>query len=180
MRPLAPLLTLLLALSTGLAHQPLFNPGSPTLAAPYRIEAPDISKVVTGELAEGEVAYHLLELSETTLLSGSLFLGDGCEPAFDPALWLVGGDAEGAAPFEVPEGYGAEAYREAWTPYRGHGVRGFRGASFYLELGPGSHYLVVHSETGAGYYLLSLGGREVPGGTREGREASQRFNRCGA
>jgi hypothetical protein len=179
MRPTALLLTLLL-LAGASAHQPLFNPGSPSFESPYRIEAPDVSKVITGRLGEGEVAYHLLELTETTRVSGTLFMGNGCEATFDPTLWLVGGDEEGAAPFAVPEGYGALSYRDVWAPYNGHGVRGFRGASFFVELEPGSHYLAVHSPEGEGYYMLSLAGRELPGGTREGRDAIGRFNRCGA
>ena len=35
--------------SSGLAHQPLFNPGSPTRAQAYQIQQPNISKVITAE-----------------------------------------------------------------------------------------------------------------------------------
>ena len=179
MHLLVTVVTVLLALGPGWAHQPLYNPGSPSLEAAYRIEDPDVSKVVTGQLGSGEAAYHLLELTETTRVSGTLFMGNGCEAAFSPKLWLVGYDALGAAPFTVPGGTGASAFEGDWESYNGHGVRGFRGPSFTIMLEPGSHYLVVHSSEGEGYYMLSLAGHEVPGGTSEGRQAIRRFNRCG-
>ncbi|TFU17522.1 hypothetical protein [Thermus tengchongensis] len=112
-------------------------------------------------------------------MRASLFVGGGCPEGFRPVLWLLGQGLGGEAPLPLPPGWGG-LRREAvaWTPYRGHGLRARRGPRLEVELRGGTYLLAVEAGMGEGYYLLSLDGREVPGGSLEGLAAIPRFNRC--
>ncbi len=176
------ILPLLPLLAWAWAHQPFWNPGSPGLEAPYRVLDPGVAQVITGRLNPGGWDYYLLELPPGFTLDASLFVGAVCPPGFQPRLWLLGPGIQGEAapPFPLPPGVGARAYSGGWRDYRGHGLVARRGPAFRETLPGGRHHLVVEAGAAGGYYLLSLNGREVPGGTAEGRAALGRFNRCGA
>jgi len=177
MRPLALLLGLGLP---ALAHQPFWNPGSPSLEEAYRVARPTVAQVVIGRLASGERHYFLLSAPAGFSLDAALFVGGACPEAFQPRLWLLGPGLRGEAPpFPLPEGYGARVYQGGWRDYRGHGLVARKGPEARERLPGGAHYLVVEAGPTGGYYLLSLAGAEVPGGSPEGFAAIPRFNRCG-
>jgi len=166
--------------SLGFAHQPFWNPGSPTLEQAYRVLEPTVSKVVTSQLGAGQLGFYVLELSAGFVLDLGLFVGAACPPAFQPRMWLVGPSLQGSQrpPFAIPEGMGAEVSEGGWRDYRGHGLVARKGPEFRRRLPGGTYYVVVEAGNAAGYYMISLGGSEVPGGTPEGRAALGRFNRC--
>ena len=177
---LASFLLACLCWSVGLAHQPFWNAGSPSLALAFGVEEPTVSKAIFGELAAGGVAYFALEVNDDFPLDVSLFVGQGCSEAFTPQLWLArAGAVNTSSDVELPEGYGLEAGVGAWRPYRGHGLQGREGPEITSTLQAGTHYLIVTAPEVGGYYLLSLAGEESFGGTPEGRSAIPRFNACG-
>ena len=168
----------LLLSSWSLAHQPLFNPGSPTRAQAYQIQQPNISKVITAE-AKGGRDWYSLEVKAGFKLDVALFVGAPCAKEFKPRLYLVGLGLEGAAPFELPTGTGALQLENAWGDYSGHGVVARRTPTLLRTLAAGRYDLVVDHGNARGWYFISLGGDEVMGGSVEGRAALSRFNRCG-
>lgn len=167
--------------SLGWAHQPFWNPGSPTLQQAYRVLEPTISKVVTGQLGAGQLGFYAFELAAGFVLDLGLFVGAACPAAFQPRMWLVGPGVQGnqRPPFDVPEGLGARVFAGGWRDYRGHGLLARKGPELQERLQGGTYYVVVEAGNAAGYYMISLAGAEVPGGTVEGRAALARFNRCG-
>jgi hypothetical protein len=142
---------------------------------------PTVSKVVTSQLGAGQLGFYVLELSAGFVLDLGLFVGAACPASFQPRMWLVGPGVEGNArpPFPIPEGLGARVYSGGWRDYRGHGLVARKGPQFRKQLSGGTYYVVVEAGNAAGYYMISLNGAEVPGGTPEGRAALVRFNRCG-
>lgn len=82
-------LVILLA-SVGFAHQPFWNPGSPSLEQAYRILEPTVSKVVTSQVNAGQLGFYVLELAAGFVLDLELFVGATCPPAYQPRMWLVG------------------------------------------------------------------------------------------
>uniref|UniRef100_A0A7C5RES0 Uncharacterized protein n=2 Tax=Thermus caliditerrae TaxID=1330700 RepID=A0A7C5RES0_9DEIN len=161
------------------AHQPFWNPGSPHPETPYPVVAPEVSQALFGQLAPGERAFFRLQVPAGFTLRTSLFVGEGCHEGFRPTLWLLGPGLGGQAPLPLPPGWGAiRQEAPAWTPYRGHGLRARRGPRLEVELRGGTYLLAVEAGMGEGYYLLSLDGLEVPGGSLEGLAAIPRFNRC--
>jgi hypothetical protein len=173
------LLALLLVSSLALAHQPLFNAGSPTQEQAYRVSSPEISKVITAESRTGSRNWYSLEVEEGFNLDVGLFVGAPCPKAFAPRLYLVSATEKGTAPFSLPSGYGALAGNNTWSDYSGHGVVARKTPTLEKRLKAGKHYLVVEHGQSKGWYFLSLGGLEVAGGTADGRAALGRFNRCG-
>jgi len=171
---------IILLASAGFAHQPFWNPGSPTLEQAYKVLEPGVSKVVTSQLNAGQLGFYVLELSAGFVLDLGLFVGAACPPAFQPRMWLVGPGLQGNArpPFPTPEGMEARVFSGGWRDYRGHGLVARKGPEFRERLSGGTYYVVVEAGNAAGYYMISLGGSEVPGGTPEGRAALGRFNRC--
>jgi hypothetical protein len=169
---------LLLVSSLALAHQPLFNPGSPNLEQAYRILAPEVSKVITAESRTGSRNWYTLEVEKDFLLDVGLFVGAPCPQAFQPRLFVVSAGEKGSAPFALPGGYGALATDNTWSAYSGHGVVARKAPTLEKRLKAGRHYLVVEHGQSKGWYFLSLGGLEIAGGTPEGRAALGRFNRC--
>ena len=170
---------LLLVLSGwSLAHQPLFNSGSPTRAQAYQIQQPNISKVITAE-AKGGRDWYSLEVKAGFKLNVALFVGAPCAKEFKPRLYVVGSGLEGSAPFELPAGTGALQLENAWGDYSGHGVVARRTPTLLRTLAAGRYDLVVDHGASRGWYFISLGGDEVMGGNVEGRAALSRFNRCG-
>lgn len=167
--------------SLGLTHQPFWNPGSPTLPQAYRVLEPTVSKVITSQLGAGQLGFYAFELAAGFVLDLGLFVGAACPAAFQPRMWLVGPGVQGnrRPPFTVPEGLGAMVFEGGWRDYRGHGIVARKGPQFQERLQGGTYYVVVEAGQAAGYYMLSLAGTEVPGGTAEGRAALTRFNRCG-
>ncbi|MDX2005780.1 MAG: hypothetical protein SFU83_10930 [Meiothermus sp.] len=178
---LASLCSFLLSLSSlALAHQPFWNAGSPTLAQAYRVLEPTVSKVVTGNLAAGQLAFYAFEVAAGFVLDLGIFVGAACPSGYAPRMWLVGKSLPKAqAPFALPEGMGAKVFEGGWQPYQGHGLVARKGPEFRERLAGGTYYVVVEAGGAAGYYMISLGGSEIPGGTAEGRAALGRFNRCG-
>ncbi|MEN3186080.1 MAG: hypothetical protein ABDK94_01800 [Atribacterota bacterium] len=160
------------------AHQPFWNPGSSTMERAYRIADPSVSQAIFGQLRSGERDFFLVEMTTESLLQVSLFVGEGCGETFRPKLWLVGENIEGnSLPF-LPEGMGAQKIEGTWRPFRGHGLRAFKGPELRRRISPGRVYLVVEGTDAAGFYLLSINGREVPGGSPEGWQAIPKFNQC--
>lgn len=174
--------SLAIALSAvGFAHQPFWNPGSPTLQQAYKILEPTVSKVVTGQLGAGQLGFYIFELAAGFVLDLGLFVGAACPVAYQPRMWLVAPGVQGnqRPPFAIPEGMGAKVLEGGWRDYRGHGLVARKGPEFRERLSGGTYYVVVEAGNAAGYYMISLGGLEIPGGTPEGRAALGRFNRCG-
>jgi hypothetical protein len=163
--------------SSGLAHQPWFNPGSPTRAQAYPIQQPNISKVITAE-AKGGRDWYALEVKAGFKLDVALFVGAPCVKEFKPRLYVVGPGLEGSAPFELPAGTGALQIDNAWGDYSGHGVVARRTPTLIRSLAAGRYDLVVDHGNARGWYFISLGGDEVMGGSVDGRAALSRFNRC--
>jgi hypothetical protein len=163
--------------SSGLAHQPWFNPGSPTRAQAYQIQQPNISKVITAE-AKGGRDWYSLEVKAGFKLNVALFVGAPCVKDFKPHLYVVGPGLEGAAPFEISAGTGALQIENAWGDYSGHGVVARRTPTLIRTLAAGRYDLVVDHGNARGWYFISLGGDEVMGGSIDGRAALSRFNRC--
>jgi hypothetical protein len=177
--PVKPLL-LLLCSSMALAHQPFWNQGSTSLLQAYKVESPSVSKVVTGQLAPGQVAYLAFQLGAGFVLDVGLFVGAACPAAFQPRLWLIGaGLPKTDTPFSKPDGLGARVFGGSWQDYRGHGLVARKGPEFRQSVNGGTYYVVVEAGEAGGYYMVSLGGSEVGGGTAEGRAALARFNLCG-
>lgn len=172
---------IILLASVGFAHQPFWNPGSPSLEQAYRILEPTVSKVVTSQVNAGQLGFYIFELAAGFVLDLGLFVGAACPPAFQPRMWLVGPGLEGheRPPFAIPGGMGAKVFAGGWRDYRGHGLVARQGPELRERLRGGTYYVVVEARNAAGYYMLSLAGAEVPGGTSEGRAALARFNRCG-
>ncbi len=164
--------------SSGLAHQPWFNPGSPSRAQAYQIQQPSISKVITAE-AKGGRDWYSLEVKAGFKLDVALFVGAPCVKEFKPRLFVVGPGLEGAAPFELPAGTGALQIENAWGDFSGHGVVARRTPTLIRTLAAGRYDLVVDHGKARGWYFISLGGDESFGGSSEGRNALSRFNRCG-
>jgi hypothetical protein len=165
-------------MGSGLAHQPWFNPGSPTRAQAYPIQQPQISKVITAE-AKGGRDWYSLEVKTGFKLDVALFVGAPCPKEFKPRLFVVGPGLEGAAPFELPTGAGALQLESTWGDYSDHGVVARRTPTLLRTLPAGRYDLVVDHGTSRGWYFISLGGDEVMGGSANGRNALSRFNRCG-
>jgi hypothetical protein len=168
---------------SGLAHQPWFNPGSPTRAQAYQILQPSISKVITAE-AKGGRDWYSLEVRAAFKLDVALFVGAACPKEFKPRLYVVGPGLEGpdfnsSVPFELPAGTSALQLENAWGDYSGHGVIARRTPTLIRSLEAGRYDLVVDHGKARGWYFISLGGDEVMGGSSEGRNALSRFNRCG-
>jgi hypothetical protein len=172
------LLVLLLVSSLALAHQPLFNAGSPSKEQAFEIVSPEISKVITAESRTGSRNWYALKVEDGFNLDLALFVGAPCPKAFVPRLYLVSAAEKGTAPFNLPNGYGALANNNTWSDWSGHGVVARKTPTLEKRLKAGTHYLVVEHGQSKGWYFLSLGGSEIPGGTSEGRAALARFNRC--
>jgi hypothetical protein len=165
-----------------LAHQPWFNPGSPTRAQAYRILQPTVSKVISAE-ARGGRDWYSLEVPAGFKLEVALFVGASCAREFKPRLYLVGlglqgSKTDGPTPFELPAETQALALENAWSDYSEHGVVARRTPTLIRTLAAGRYDLVVDHGNAQGWYFISLGGDEVSGGTVEGRAALSRFNRC--
>ena len=166
--------------SFALAHQPFWNGGSPTLGQAYKVLEPTVSKVVTGNLGTGQLAFYAFEVAAGFVLDLGLFVGGACAPGYAPRMWLVGKSLpKTQAPFALPEGMGAKVFEGGWKDYQGHGLVARKGPEFRERLSGGTYYVVVEAGGAAGYYMISLGGSEIPGGSAEGRAALGRFNRCG-
>jgi hypothetical protein len=172
-------LALLFVSSLALAHQPLFNAGSPSREQAFLVSNPEISKVITAESRTGSRDWYRLEVGDGFALDVALFVGAPCPKAFAPRLYLISQGLGGSAQFALPSGYGALAVENTWTDYSGHGVTARKSPTLEKRLAAGRHYLVVEHGQSKGWYFVSLGGSEVSGGTPEGRAALARFNRCG-
>jgi hypothetical protein len=173
------LLALCVVSSLALAHQPLFNPGSPSREQAFVVSNPEVSKVITTESRPNSRDWYRLEVREGFVLDVALFVGAPCPKAFAPRLYLLSQGLAGSAPFPLPSGYGALALDNTWTEYSGHGVTARKSPTLQKRLSAGRHDLVIEHGQSKGWYFVSLGGSEVPGGTPEGRAALARFNRCG-
>ena len=171
---------LLLLSSSALAHQPHFNAGSPSRERAWLIEPPDVSRVITAQARGAGLDWYRLTVPAGFRLDAAVFVGGPCDAAFQPKLWLIGrGLPTQNVPAFVPAGWGAVRAGDRFAEYLGHGVVGRKGRTLERSLPAGTYELVVeHSQT-PGWYFLSLGGREVGGGTPAGRAALARFNRCG-
>jgi hypothetical protein len=141
---------------------------------------PTVSKVVTGQLGARQLAYLAFELEAGFVLDIGLFVGAACPASFQLRLWLVGpGLPKASPPFALPEGAGAKLFGGNWISYQGHGIFARKGPELREKLSGGTYWLVVESGEVGGFYMVSLGGAEVGGGTAEGRAAIGRFNKCG-
>ena len=180
---LALLVYIVLIIGMTLAHQPLWNNGSPTLQEAFRVTEPEVSKAIFGRLKAGELAYFKLDVADNFKLDASLFVGGNCHKAFQPEFWLLttdpSTDLSKVAPPFPPEGFSARRIPGVWRSYQGHGLAGREGPEVLETLRAGVVYLVVVASEVEGYYLVSLGGREAFGGSAEGREAIPSFNYCG-
>ena len=170
--------------SASYAHQPLWNEASPEFASSYQVEEIKVSKAIFGDLNAGELDIYKLDVPAGYQLNISLFKGN-CK-TFDPKLWLAQEASEDEqvepnASFEsldLPDGYAISAVEATeWRNYNGHGLKGYKGTGI-SEFINGTVYLIVEAGEESGVTLLSLAGREIPGGSPEGRDATRRFNRC--
>lgn len=169
----------LLLWGLALAHQPLWNPGSPTATQAFRVVEPTVSKAIIGQLPPSQMAHFKFELPPGFVLDLGLFAGGGCASSFEPRMWLVGPGLPALdTPFPVEKGQGARRFSGSWTAYQGHGLVGRKGPSLREKLSGGTYTVVVEAGVETGFYLLSLGGSEKPGGTAEGMLAIGRFNQC--
>jgi hypothetical protein len=173
------LLIVLAFVGLALAHQPLFNSGSPTRETAFVIVNPEVSKVITAESRTNSRNWYTLEVKQDFALDVALFVGAPCPKAFAPRLYLIGRNLKESTPFAVPDGMGALLVANTWSDYSGHGVVARKSPTLEKRLDAGKYYLVVDHGASKGWYFLSLGGSEVAGGTAEGRSALSRFNRCG-
>jgi hypothetical protein len=177
--PFSGMIACVVLVSSVVAHQPLFNPGSPSAERAFRIAEPQVSKVITAEARSGGQDWYVMDVGNSFRLDVALFVGAPCPKAFMPKLWLVGPGLDGRAPFAVPVGMGAVNVGEGWMEYSGHGVVARKSPTLIRMLNAGKYYLMVDHGESRGWYFISMGGDELPGGTSEGRAALARFNRCG-
>ncbi len=159
------------------AHQPLWNAGSKTAEEAFIIEEIAVSKAIFGQFEASGAAYFQLDAPAGFALNIALFSGGGCATEFEPEFWLLSPTANASSSSGVPPGYQAEQYLSDWQAYRGHGLTGRKGPSIIQNLSEGRYYLLVRAQS-PGFYMLSLAGAEVPGGTAAGRAAIARFNAC--
>lgn len=152
------------------AHVPVFGEGgkSPETATP--IENPSKSRVLYGQLSEGDIQYYSFEMAEGERISPGLIIPAGEETkTFTPDLILIGPGLadEGKLPetLELPEGYGAKVFSgkipESAT------YEGFTPAAFYSlaradlqSPESGTYYIAVSSAEEGGNYGIVLGYRE--------------------
>lgn len=175
------LVAFVLMMGLAQAHQPFWNPGSPTLTQAYAVLEPTVSKVVTGRLAAGQLAFYTFELAAGFVLDLGLFVGAACPSGFQPRMWLAGpGLPIGRENLSgLPSNQGAKVFAGGWRAYQGHGLRARKGPEMRERLSGGTYTVVVEAGNEGGYYMISLGGSEIPGGSAEGRAALSRFNNCG-
>jgi hypothetical protein len=169
------ILTLLIAVNvltiTALAHVPTFEAGgkSPDAAIPF--EDPSISRVLYGQLAEGDLTYYSFEIKrgERIVLGLTIPVEQGRQ-GFTPDLILMGPGLtdEGKIPekLEVPQGYGVKVFsgRLLKSPV----YEAFAPSAFYSVANPdliapesGKYYAVVSSARRAGNYGVVLGYKEA-------------------
>ena len=167
--------------SSGTAHQPWFNPGSPSQERAFRVQEPEVSKVITAEARANGQNWYVLDVPEGFQLDVAIFKSAACANDFNPRLWVVGPGLEGPsrAPFKLPDGMGVLEVAQSWSPYSGYGLNARRGPTFERRVKAGRYYYVVDHGAKPGWYFLSLGGSEISGAGPEGRAALTRFNRCG-
>lgn len=154
-----------------LGHVPTFEGGgkSPETAIPFK--DPSISRVMYGQLAEGDLIYYSFEAKQgERIVLGLTIPVDQGRQGFTPDLILMGPglENEGKVPekLEVPQGYGVKVFpgnlpeSPTYEP--------FSPGAFYSVAGPdlaapesGKYYAVASASRGAGNYGMVLGYKEA-------------------
>jgi hypothetical protein len=167
-------LTLLIAayflIIPALAHVPTFGGGGKNLEDAFPFEDPSISRVLYGQLPEGDLRYSSFEMKQGERIVLELIVPvEQGKQGFAPDLILMGPSltSEGNVPekLEMPQGYGVKVFSgrlqekpvyEAFAPSAFYSI-----ASWDLPAPvSGKYYAVVSSEQGAGNYGLVLGNEE--------------------
>lgn len=169
------ILTLLTAvcffITPAFAHVPTFEGGgkSPEAAIPF--EDPSISRVLYGQLAEGDLTYYSFEMKQgERIVLGLTVPVELGRQGFTPDLILMGPGLtdEGRVPekLKVPKGYGVKVFpgRLPESPV----YEAFAPSAFYSLASPeltapesGKYYAVISTDRGAGNYGLVLGYEEA-------------------
>jgi hypothetical protein len=166
------LLTGLYLLSTpALAHVPAFGGEGKSPETAISIEEPAVSRVLYGQLAEGDMRYYSFEMKQgDRIVLGLIVPVEKGRQGFTPDLILMGPGIpdEGKVPekLEVPQGYGVKVFSgrlpespvyEAFTP-----------GAFYSLASPelkapesGKYYAVASAAQGEGNYGVVLGYEEA-------------------
>lgn len=169
------ILTLLIAANiltiTALAHVPTFEGGgkSPDAAIPF--DDPSISRVLYGQLAEGDITCYSFDIKRgERIVLGLTIPFDQGRQGFTPDLILMGPGLtdEGKIPekLEVPQGYGVKVF--SGSLLKSPVYEAFAPSAFYSVASPdliapesGKYYAVVSSAHRAGNYGVVLGYKEA-------------------
>lgn len=168
-------LTLLIAayflITPAIAHVPTFGGEgkSPEAAIPF--EDPSISRVLYGQLSEGDLAYYSFEVKqgERIVLGLTIPVEQGRQ-GFTPDLILMGPGLtdEGKVPekLEVPQGYGVKVF--SGSLHESPVYEAFAPSAFYSVASPdlvapenGKYYAVASAARGEGNYGVVLGYKEA-------------------
>ena len=158
-------------ITPALAHVPTFGGGgkSPEAAIPFK--DPLISRVLYGQLAEGDLIYYSFELKQGERIAlGIIVPVEQGRKGFTPDLILMGPGLtdEGKVPekLEVPQGYGVKVFSGSLpeSPI----YEAFAPSAFYSLASPdlsapesGKYYVVASAARGEGNYGVVLGYEEA-------------------
>lgn len=169
------LLILLIAvyyfLNPVLAHVPIFDSGGKSLDTATQTVNPEISKVIYGEIAAGDLRYYSFKMNkgERIVLGLTIPVEQGRQ-GFTPDLILMGPGLiyEGKVPtnLDVPKGYGVKVY--SGNLGNGPEYEEFTPSAFYTLSSPdliapenGTYYVVVSSTNEGGNYGIVIGYKEI-------------------
>jgi hypothetical protein len=166
------LLTVLCFLITPvLAHVPTFEEGGRTLEGAIPVEDPSVSRVLYGQLTEGDQRYYSFEMEKgERIVLGLIVPVEQGKEVFTPELVLMGPGLtnEGKIPekLEVPEGYGVKVFPGSLPESPVY--EAFAPSSFYSLANPdliapenGTYYAVAIATRGEGNYGIVLGYKEA-------------------
>ena len=138
----------------------------------------ETSRYIIGELNSAQADFYSLELPAGVPSLAFLLASQACS-GFYPQLWLIAPELpmQTPPPFEILAGFEAVQLEYGWSLFsdlfiaarRGPGLKDFAG----LE-----GYLAVYAPDVPGSYVLVWRGVDVMGGTPQGWNALERFNRC--
>jgi len=162
---------LYLLFTPALAHVPAFGGGGKSLDTAIPVEEPAVSRVLYGQLAEGEMIYYSFNMEQGERIVLGLIVPVKQERQdFTPDLILIGPGIpdEGKVPegLQVPEGSGVKVFsgRLPESPV----YEGFSPSAFYSLASPdlkapesGTYYAVASAAQGEGNYGVIIGYEEA-------------------